>query len=161
MFLERRLGLRRSIPPLKHKRESARRAASEGRTDSRLAVDPMLDTLFLQVSDGLQGCNLEPLATADVLAAENVVAAEHVAGSFSEPGAGEVVSPARWLLALAPHEPVHRVLVFLAAVGAHEQVIFLLCSLIEKIPLIHCAPALQLHSKPFQEYAWAPMCAMW
>ena len=94
----------------------------------------------LQEGDGLDADDFEAFAAADVLAAEQVVGADHVALRLGEAGAVALVGVARDLGFLAADEPADLVLAGLAAVRAGHGVGTLLGLLVEKFTFFHAGP---------------------
>jgi hypothetical protein len=91
----------------------------------------------LDEGDGLDAGYVEALAAADVFAANQVVAADHVTLGLGEAGTVTLVGSARELSLLAPHQPADFVLTWLPAVGAGHGVGSLFRPFIEKIAFFH------------------------
>jgi hypothetical protein len=85
-------------------------------------IKQRLDRCSLKKRDRLDSGHIETLAAADVLAADQVVAAHHVALRLGEAGAIAVVGVAPDLGFLAPHEPGKLVFGLLSAVRAGHPV---------------------------------------
>src|ERR1035441_2639054 len=92
----------------------------------------------LEEGDGLDAGDLEALAAADVLAADQVVGADHVALGPGGAGGVPLVGAARDLGLLAADEPSDLVFACLAAVRAGHSVGALLGVLVEKVTFFHC-----------------------
>jgi hypothetical protein len=88
----------------------------------------------------LDSCYLESLAAADVFAAYEIVAADHVALGLGEAGAIALVGSAGDLGLLSAYHPAELVLGLLAAVRAGHRVSALFGALVEKFTLFHPAP---------------------
>jgi len=91
----------------------------------------------LDEGDRLDARDVEALATADVLACENVVGANHVALRFRETGTVALVGVSAELGFFAANEPADLILPGLAAVRAGHGVGSLFGSLVEKVTFFH------------------------
>jgi hypothetical protein len=91
----------------------------------------------LDESHGLDAGYVEALAAADILATNQVIAADHVALGLGEAGTVTLVGSAGELSLFAPHQPADFVLAWLPAVGAGHGVGSLFRPFIEKIAFFH------------------------
>src|SRR5580698_4308662 len=87
--------------------------------------------------DRLHAGDLKPLAAAHILAAHQVVFAEHVGAGFAEAGAVALVSAPGKLALLGAYDPRDLVLSGLMAMGAVQGCHLLLGALAEKIAFFH------------------------
>jgi hypothetical protein len=91
----------------------------------------------LEEGDGLEAGDLKAFAAADVLAANEVVGADHVALRLGEAGAIALIGAARHLGLFAADDPPDGILVGLAAVRAGQGVGALFGPLVEEGAFFH------------------------
>ena len=88
----------------------------------------------------LNSRDIEPFPAANILASHHIVPPHHVALCLGKASPIAVISPARQLRLLPPHQPAQLILSLLATVRTRHYMHPLLCLLIEKIALFHPAP---------------------
>src|SRR5574338_114458 len=98
--------------------------------------------LFISIEEryGLDSGNFEALAAAEVLAGQQVFAADHVRAGLGELGAIAFVGTSGELLLLGADDPADVVFVLLAAMGAGERGFPGLLPLVIKFALFHRQP---------------------
>jgi hypothetical protein len=99
---------------------------------------------WLDEGDGLDAGDVEPLAAADVLAANKIVGADHIALGLGEAGAVALVGSAWELGLLAADQPSNLVFTRLTAMWTGHGVSSLLGTFVEKITLFHAGSLLEL-----------------
>src|ERR1700675_4572169 len=102
--------------------------------------------VLVEKGDGLDAGDFDALAAADVLAHDQVVAADHVGAGLGEFGAVALVGAAGQLLLLGAHQPGQLILRRLAAGRAVQRGRLLFFLLVEKLAFVHgkAVPSSQL-----------------
>jgi len=111
--------------------EKAKKPARESRTH--------LDAwnTLVKKSNRLDGCDVETLAAAEVLAHQDVVFAQHVGAGFGKAGAVTVIGAGRQAAFLGTDDPVDLVFRRLVEKKAIETDRLLVGTLVEKFALFH------------------------
>src|SRR5690349_16289945 len=91
----------------------------------------------LKERDGLKTYYLEPLATPDILAPDQVISAHHIALRLRKPSPVAFIGAPRNLALFPAHNPADLVIAGLAAVRTSQRVRSLLRPLVKKVPLFH------------------------